>query len=107
MIIRKPNTKERKKVLIISQSILDNLLFSSDAMTIKRSKGPQAIHSPHSEAGEATLKTNKWVCSSLNYESAFMIKIIYPRISMHIPPQSNSIARNVAIVAIDTLLRVK
>lgn len=53
--MKNPVTKQTKNVVMRNQSIFDKFFFSARVTTIKISKGPHAHHSPHIEAGDATL----------------------------------------------------
>ena len=80
--MKKPNTKQRKKVIISSQSILVKFGLSTIVTVIKTNNGPQAIHSPHKLAGEATFKT-----------------------SIHTPPQFQNAINTFAVKPIDTICK--
>ncbi len=55
-IMNKPNIKHKKKDIIRRISILEITDFSANAMVININRGPHAHHSPHNDAGDATLK---------------------------------------------------
>jgi len=57
IIIRNPATRERKKVIISSQSILVSSGLSTIVTVMNIRSGPLAHHSPQIDAGEATLKS--------------------------------------------------
>ena len=62
MIVINPNIIVREKVIIIMKSILLSFSLPTIDTVKKMSRGPQDIHSPHRDAGVATLR---WKTSAL------------------------------------------
>jgi hypothetical protein len=56
-MINNPVTRHTKNETIRKISILESSGLSTKVTTMKTSSGPQAHHSPHIAAGEATLQT--------------------------------------------------
>jgi hypothetical protein len=55
MMMKKPVIRHMKNVTIRNISIFDKCGLSTNVTTIKTKRGPQAHHSPHMAAGDATL----------------------------------------------------
>ena len=89
---------------IRNQSVFDSSGLSTIVTVIKISRGPHAHHSPQIPPGEATLEKT---IIMLTKHSKYMIHHkSNPKTSMQTPPQFKNKDRTVAIVPMDTMLKV-